>query len=98
MERRSARNPFESRPRVQGPMARVPRSLLLALCALALSTFSGCAGDGGGVDNGPGGQSAAGGGSLAYNGASDGSHTETVESDGSCTLHVSANLGSGSVK
>jgi hypothetical protein len=68
---------------------------LLALAILALA-LSGCSG--GGVDNGPGGQSAAGGGNLAYNGASDGTHTDTVESDGSCSLHVSANLGSGSVK
>ena len=70
------------------------RSLLaVALIALVLS---GCAGQD--VQNGPDGQSVAGEGSLAYNGASDGTQSDTVESDGSCSLHVSANLGSGSVK
>ncbi|HUR25881.1 MAG TPA: hypothetical protein VM327_07715 [Candidatus Thermoplasmatota archaeon] len=67
---------------------------LLALAVLALA-MSGCAGAD--VSNGPGGQSAAGEGSLAYNGASDGTQTDSFESDGSCELHLAANLGSGSV-
>lgn len=65
------------------------RTLLIPLTLLALA-FAGCS-------NSPEGQSAADGGSLAYNGASNGSHSDEVESDGSCTLHIAGNLGSGKV-
>jgi hypothetical protein len=68
-----------------------PAHLLVAACTLAV-LMAGCA------SNDSNGQSAGGGGNLAYNGASDGTQTDNFESDGSCELYVSANLGSGSVK
>ena len=72
------------------------RSLAL-FSVLAAFALAGCT-EGGGVSNGPDGQSAAGGGNLAYNGASNGSHTDTFESSGTCELQLNANLGSGTVK
>lgn len=62
------------------------------LACLSLVLLAGCT-----ASNGADGQSAGGGGNLAYNGASNGSHTDSFESDGSCVLHLSANLGSGKV-
>jgi hypothetical protein len=75
------------------------KAILLATLVLGLA-LAGCAGNGNGgkVSNGPDGQSVAGGGSLTYNGASPGSHTDAVDSDGSCSLHVTANIGMGKVK
>lgn len=69
-----------------------PNRSLVAACALAV-LLSGCSN----ASNGPGGQAASGGGNLAYNGASDATQTDTFESDGSCKLAYSANLGSGKV-
>jgi hypothetical protein len=64
---------------------------LLTLSLLALvPLLAGCANDGAG-------QSASGEGSLAYNGASAGSHSDKVECGASGDLHVNANLGSGSL-
>ena len=68
------------------PAVRALVPLLLAILLFA----AGCA-------NGPGGQSAAASGSLAYNGASAGDQTTTEGCGGSGKLHWSANLGSGSV-
>lgn len=51
-----------------------------------------------GCTNDANGQSSQGEGSLAYNGASDGRQTDSFASDGSCELHVSANLGSGKLQ
>lgn len=65
------------------------RALPLALAALLLA---GCA-----ASNGPNGQSASGGGHLAYNGASAGSHEARHDCDGSGTVTVSTNLGGGKV-
>ena len=70
------------------------RLIVLLTAALAAVLLAGCSD---GVSNGPDGQSASGGGNLAYNGASNGTQTDTFESDGSCDLVVSANLGSGRV-
>ncbi|MEA3136434.1 MAG: hypothetical protein QOC71_715 [Thermoplasmata archaeon] len=72
------------------------RTLLLATLILGLA-LAGCSGKND-VSNGPDGQTVAGGGSLTYNGASNGSHTDDVESDGSCSLHLTANVGMGKVK
>jgi hypothetical protein len=77
-------------------VARILRSLAL-LSVLTAFAMAGCA-EGGSVSNGPDGQSAAGGGNLAYNGASNGSHTDTFEGSGTCELQLNANLGSGTVK
>jgi hypothetical protein len=66
-------------------------ALLLSALLLALA-LSGCS-----ASNGPGGQSASGHGSLAYNGASSGSHSNSFECSGSAEVDFSANLGSGSV-
>lgn len=71
-----------------------PIRSLVATCALAV-LLAGCSDN---ASNDANGQSAAGGGNLAYNGASDGTQTDSFDSDGSCELYVSANLGSGSVK
>ena len=67
---------------------RTPLLPALLLIALALA----------GCSNSGAGQEGRAEGTLAYNGASNGSHTETFESDGSCDLHVAANLGSGRVR
>lgn len=62
-------------------------SLPLLFLALALS----------GCMNGPDGQSAAKDGNLAYNGASNGTHSSSFEAEGTCSLHISSNIGSGRV-
>src|SRR5687768_8972426 len=65
---------------------------LLAVVLIAL-LLSGCSN----ASNGPGGQSAASDGNLAYNGSSSGSHSSKFDCDGSGEASVSGNLGSGSV-
>ncbi len=65
----------------------------LFLVLLITASLSGCT-----ASNSPDGQTAATAGSLAYNGASVGSHTSTPrECDGSGTVSLTYNLGSGSV-
>ncbi|MFA5944859.1 MAG: hypothetical protein WC876_10380 [Candidatus Thermoplasmatota archaeon] len=58
-------------------------------CVLISLSVAGCA-------NGPNGQSASDGGSLAYNGASSGSHNSSFDCDGSGEAAFAANLGGGS--
>lgn len=70
------------------PTRKVP-SMAVAATVLAL-LLAGCS-----ASNDAGGQSAAGDGALAYNGATTGSHSSTVTCGGSATLHWSGNLGSG---
>ena len=65
------------------------RALALALASLLLA---GCS-----ASNSPDGQSASGGGHLAYNGASAGSHEGKHSCDGSGTVTVTTNLGGGKV-
>lgn len=62
----------------------------LVLVTLGIVALAGCT-------NGPGGQSAANGSNLAFNGASTGSHS-THFTCTSGTLQVAANLGSGNVR
>jgi hypothetical protein len=75
---------------------RSAASLPLLACLVIALALSGCAG--GNASNGPDGQSASGGGNLAYNGASNGSHSDTFDASGTCELQLNANLGSGTVK
>lgn len=64
----------------------------LAVTAALALLVAGCT-----ASNGTDGQSLAADGMLAYNGASPGKHSSTVECDGAATLHWSGNLGSGLV-
>ena len=65
---------------------------LLPLLALLAFALAGCS-----ASNGVDGQSVAGGNSLAYNGASGGQQKTSFSCGGSGTIHLSANLGMGSV-
>jgi hypothetical protein len=80
------------------PSTPLPAALAIAFAVLA----SGCAdrgGDGPSASNGPGGQSASSGqGELAYNGASNGSHSDTFECDGTAAVDIAGNLGSGTLQ
>lgn len=67
-----------------------PLPLLLALMLALL--LSGCS-----ASQGPGGQEASAPGNLAYQGASPGQHQSRFDCDGSGTVSVGAQLGSGSV-
>lgn len=67
-----------------------PSAALACLAVLAL-LLAGCS-------NSPDGQTAEAEGSLAYNGASTGTHqSDPFECDGSANVHLSANVGSGRV-
>jgi len=69
------------------------RVAIIFLVAMLMTGLSGCT-----VSNSPDGQSAAGGGSLAYNGSSSGSHSsQPFECDGSGKVSVTYNMGSGSI-
>lgn len=71
-----------------------PIRSLVAACALAV-LLAGCSD--GQVSNDAGGQSVSGEGSLAYNGASAGSHSDKTECGATGELHVNSNMGSGSL-
>lgn len=67
-------------------------SRVALVSALALTVLlSGCTNDAGG-------QSASGKGSLAYNGASTGSHQSPISCDSTATVQWTSNLGYGSIK
>ena len=69
-----------------------PRTLAILSGLLATLLLSGCS-----ASNGPGGQSARADGSLAYNGSATGSDSDDFECDGTGSIHIGANLGSGKI-